>query len=41
MKPEARVGMKKVTAFVGAGRKGHTYQATREFLDRLEDACLS
>lgn len=28
--------MKKVTAFVGAARKGHTHQATREFLDRLE-----
>jgi len=28
--------MKKVTAFVGAARKGHTYKATREFLDRLE-----
>lgn len=27
---------KKVTAFVGAARKGYTYQATREFLDRLE-----
>ncbi|RJQ55593.1 MAG: flavodoxin family protein [Actinobacteria bacterium] len=28
--------MKKVTAFVGAGRKGHTYQAVRKFLERLE-----
>jgi len=28
--------MKKVTAFVGAARKGHTYKATREFLDQLE-----
>lgn len=28
--------MKKVTAFVGAGRKGHTYKAARELLDRLE-----
>jgi multimeric flavodoxin WrbA len=28
--------MKKVTAFVGAARKGYTYQATREFLDQLE-----
>lgn len=27
--------MKKVTAFVGAARKGHTYKATREFLDQL------
>jgi multimeric flavodoxin WrbA len=27
---------KKVTAFVGAARKGYTYEATREFLDRLE-----
>jgi multimeric flavodoxin WrbA len=30
------VAVKKVTAFVGAGRKGYTYEATREFLDRLE-----
>jgi multimeric flavodoxin WrbA len=28
--------MKTVTAFVGAGRKGYTYQATREFLGQLE-----
>jgi multimeric flavodoxin WrbA len=28
--------MKKVTAFVGTGRKKHTYDAVREFLDRLE-----
>jgi multimeric flavodoxin WrbA len=27
---------KRVVAFVGAARKGYTYQATREFLDRLE-----
>jgi multimeric flavodoxin WrbA len=27
---------KKVIAFVGAARKGYTYQATREFLDQLE-----
>jgi multimeric flavodoxin WrbA len=27
---------KRVTAFVGAARKGYTYQATREFLDQLE-----
>ena len=27
---------KHVTAFVGAARKGYTYQATREFLDQLE-----
>lgn len=32
------MAMKKVTAFVGAARKGYTYQATREFLDQLE-AC--
>jgi multimeric flavodoxin WrbA len=30
------MAMKKVTAFVGAARKGHTYKAVREFLDRLE-----
>ncbi|MGE5361663.1 MAG: flavodoxin family protein [Bacteroidales bacterium] len=30
------MAMKKVTAFVGAARKGYTYEATREFLDRLE-----
>ncbi len=30
------MAMKKVTAFVGAARKGYTYQATREFLDQLE-----
>jgi len=28
--------MKTVTAFVGSGRKKHTYGAVREFLDRLE-----
>lgn len=28
--------MKKVTALVGAARKGHTYKATREFLDQME-----
>ncbi len=28
--------MKTVTAFVGAGRKGYTYQAAREFLGQLE-----
>ncbi len=28
--------MKKVTAFVGAGRKGHTYKAVCEFMNRLE-----
>ncbi|HOC17342.1 MAG TPA: flavodoxin family protein [Vicinamibacterales bacterium] len=28
--------MKKVVAFVGAARKGYTYEATRVFLDRLE-----
>ncbi len=30
--------VKKVTAFVGAARKGYTYKATREFLDQLEAA---
>ncbi len=30
------MAVKKVTAFVGAGRKGHTYQAARDFLERLE-----
>ena len=30
------MAVKKVTAFVGAARKGYTYQATREFLDQLE-----
>jgi len=30
------VDVKKVTAFVGAGRKGYTYEATRGFLDELE-----
>lgn len=28
--------MKKVTAFIGTGRKKHTYDAVRIFLDRLE-----
>jgi multimeric flavodoxin WrbA len=30
------MAVKKVTAFVGAARKGYTYQATREFLEQLE-----
>jgi len=30
------VAVKKVTAFVGAARKGYTHEATREFLDQLE-----
>ena len=30
------MAVKNVTAFVGAGRKGHTYEAVREFLDGLE-----
>lgn len=28
--------MKKVTAFVGSGRRKHTYNAVREFMDRVE-----
>jgi multimeric flavodoxin WrbA len=30
------MAVKKVTALVGAARKGYTYEATREFLDQLE-----
>jgi multimeric flavodoxin WrbA len=29
--------VKKVTAFIGTARKKHTYNAVREFLDRLEE----
>ncbi|GAB4292249.1 MAG: hypothetical protein Kow0067_19040 [Coriobacteriia bacterium] len=32
------MAVKKVTAFVGSARKGHTYQAVRSFCDRLEAA---
>lgn len=28
--------MKKITAFVGSGRKGHTYHAVVQFLDNLK-----
>ncbi|MGE5361382.1 MAG: hypothetical protein ACM3NQ_20385 [Bacteroidales bacterium] len=34
----ANAAPKKVVAFVGAARRGYTYQATREFLDQLEAA---
>ncbi len=30
------MAVKRVKAFVGAGREGYTYKATREFLDQLE-----
>jgi multimeric flavodoxin WrbA len=34
----AAMTAKKVVAFVGAARKGYTYEATREFLDQLESS---